>query len=217
MRFRSPNLVRSIAVLVLSIVGLSAPLSPASAQDKPTVLMIARMDMAPVAGEAGVKVGIDREAKVMISKLNAFGYAVDVASDDGKDIQAGGSSLKVDKKLADVNSSRYVGVIIPCMTAGWAPPEAVRIVSEMQSRNLPVAAQNGGVFVLDAAGTLEGRSYAVGRDIQKYVKHGALKGEGVVRDGDIVTSGVCPFAAQSFGLKDGTDELVATFVAMLKE
>ncbi len=217
MKLRSLKLVPSVAVLLFSIFGLSIPPSPGHAQDKPTVLMIARMDMAPVAGEAGVKVGIDQEANVMIGKLNAFGYAVDVASDDGKDIQAGGSTLKVDKKLADVDSSRYVGVIIPCMTAGWPPSDAVRIVSEMQSRNRPVAAQNGGVFVLDAAGALEGRNYAAGRDIQKYVKHGALKGEGVVRDGDIVTSGVCPFAAQSFGVKDGTDELVTTFVSMLKE
>jgi len=164
-----------------------------------------------------VKIGIDREAGMIIGKLNAYGYAVDVATADGKDIQAGGSTLKVNRKLADVEVDRYVGVIIPCMSAGGAPAEAVKIVQEMQSRNLPIAAQNGGVLILDAAGLLKGRTYAAGRDIQPWGKGGDPKGEGVVRDGDIVTSGVCPFSAQSHGLKDGTDELVTTFGAMLKK
>jgi hypothetical protein len=64
---------------------------------------------------------------------------------------------------------------------------------------------------------LEGRSYAIGQDLQSYVHDGVLKGVGVVRDGEIVTSGVCPFSPQMTGLKDGTDELVTTFAAMPKK
>ncbi len=132
-------------------------------------------------------------------------------------IQAAGSTLKVDKKLADVQVTHYAGVIIPCMTTINVPPSAVKIVEDMHSRNLPVAAQNGGVVVLDAAGVLEGRNYSTGEDVKSYVRDGVLKGVGVVQDGDIVTSGVCPYSAQTTGLKDGTDELVTTFAAMLKK
>ena len=49
------------------------------------------------------------------------------------------------------------------------------------------------------------------------MQNGVLKGVGVVQDGDILTSGVCPAQAMKTGLKDGTDELVTTFAAMLKK
>jgi hypothetical protein len=51
------------------------------------------------------------------------------------------------------------------------------------------------------------------------VKDGHFKGVGVVQDGNIVTSGTCPFLAQLSGqrLKDGTDELITTFVKMLRK
>jgi len=119
--------VKSILVLLLSVVGLAIPLSSVSAQDKPVVLLIAR-GADPPQGEASLKVAIDKEVSAIISKLNALGYAVDVASEDGKDIAAQGSTLKVDKKLADVQPANYVGVIVPCMVHVNVPPDAVKIV-----------------------------------------------------------------------------------------
>lgn len=53
--------------------------------------------------------------------------------------------------------------------------------------------------------------------MKPYIREGVFKGVGVVQDGDVVTSGVCPYWAQTTGLKDGTDELVTTFAAMLKK
>ncbi len=42
---------------------------------------------------------------------------------------------------------------------------------------------------------------------------GALfAGTGVIRDGDVLTSGVCPFAARRDGTQDGTEELIQTLV-----
>jgi hypothetical protein len=151
--------VKSILVLLLSIAGLAIPLSAGYAQDRPVVLLIARGDNPPL-GEASLKVAIDKEVNTIISKLNGLGYAVDVASENGKDITAAGSTLKVDKKLADVQATHYSGVVIPYMSHVNVPAEAVKIVQDMQSRNLPVAAQNGGVLVLDVAGALKGRNYA---------------------------------------------------------
>ena len=184
-------------------------------KNKPVVLLIARGE-APVAGETSLKIAIDKEANTIIGKLNGLGYAVEVASEDGKDIQAAGSTLKVDKKLADVQVTDYVGVIIPCMTSGNFK-SGLKIVQDMQSRNLPVAAQNGGVLVLAAAGVLKGRNYSIGEGFERYVKDGVFKGVEVVRDGNILTSGICPYTAQRTGLKDGTDELVTAFASMLEE
>lgn len=218
MNRHSLKFVKSFLVLLLSIVGLAIPLSAKSAQDKPVVLLIARGDNPPQ-GEASLKIAIDKEVNTIISKLSGLGYAVDIASEDGKDITAAGSTLKVDKKLADVQAANYVGVVIPCMVQVYVPTAAVKIVQDMQSKNLPIAAQNGGVLVLDAAGVLKGRNYAIGSELKPFVHEqlGVLKGNGVVQDGDIVTSGVCPYFSQTTGLKDGTDELVTTFAAMLKK
>jgi putative intracellular protease/amidase len=204
-------------ILLLSIVGLAAPLSGGSAQDKPVVLLIARGDA--VYGATALERGIDKEANVIIRKLNEQGYAVEVATEDGKDLQAGGSKLKVDEKLADVKVTRYAGVIIPCMNNTTVPASAVKIVQDMHGRGVPVAAQNGGVLILGAAGVLKERNYAISDDLKwdPTVQNGVLKGVGVVQDGDILTSGVCPAQAMKTGLKDGTDELVTTFAAMLKK
>ena len=177
--------------------------------------MIARDD-APPFGETSLKIAIDKEVNTFIGRLGALGYAVDVASENGKDISAGGSTLTVDKKHAEAKITHRVCVIIPCMVQGNVPTSAVKIAQDMPSRNMPAAALNGGVLILAGAGVLEGRNYAIGQNLQPYVHDGDLKGIRVVRDGDIVTSGVCPFSAQVSGLKDGTDELVTAFAAMLK-
>ena len=210
--------VKSLLVLLLLVVGLATPLSAVSAQDKPIVLLIAR-GADPPQGEASLKFAIDNEVAAIVSKLNAAGYAVEVATEDGKDITAQGSMLKVDKKLADVQPTNYVGVIVPCMVHVNVPADAVKIVLDMQSRNLPVAAQNGGVLVLDAAGLLKGRNYSIAQELKKLVHEqgGVLKDPGVVRDGDVVTSAICPNFAKFSGLKDETDELVTTFLAMLRK
>jgi hypothetical protein len=39
----------------------------------------------------------------------------------------------------------------------------------------------------------------------------------VIRDGNIVTSGTCPYAAAQTGLRDGTKELMSVFVGMLQQ
>jgi hypothetical protein len=207
--------IRPVLVLLVSVLGLCLALTAVRAEDKPVVLLIARGD-APYDGERSLKVAIDMEANTIISKLNALGYGVDVASEDGKDIHAGGSTLKVDTKLADVQIERYAGVIIPCMTTGTVPQTAVKIVQGVSVRKLPVAAQNSGVLVLASAGLLKGRDYAIGPE-QVPIQDGVKQGVGVVRDGDILTSGVCPYLAQVAGLTDGTNELVATFAGMLKK
>jgi putative intracellular protease/amidase len=214
------NGVKSLLVLPLLLLGLCLP---SLADDKPVVLLIARGETT-VGGAATLKYEIDKEVSAIISKLNAFGYAVDVASESGKLIQAGESTLTVGAKLADVQVDRYAGVIIPCMgeREGAVPQQAVKIVQDLNAKNLPVAAQHSGVEILGAAGLLKNRDFAVGEGWQAWSPHlkdGRFRGLGVVRDGNVVTSGTCPWLAALSGqiLKDGTDDLVATFATMLKK
>ena len=210
--------MKTVLVLLLSLLALCIPVLTGSSQEKPVVLLIARGESTAM-GEVALKFEIEKEVNTIINKLNSLGYAVEVASESGKLIQAGGSKLPVDKKLADVQVQNYVGVIIPCMgeVQNAIPKGSVKIVQDLYNRNVPVAAQHSGVIILGAAGLLRGRNYAIGEGWDRscpYVKDGNFKGVGVVRDGNIVTSGTCPWLSGGT-LKDGTDELVTTFVKML--
>src|SRR5271166_543198 len=95
MRSHPLKFVKPILLLLLSIF-----LPVANAEEKPIVLLIARDD-APPFGETSLKIAIDKEVNTFIGRLGALGYAVDVASENGKDISAGGSTLTVDKKHAE--------------------------------------------------------------------------------------------------------------------
>jgi putative intracellular protease/amidase len=217
MKHHLAGYIRPVLVLLMSVLGLCLALPTVRAEDKPAVLLIARDEQPFSFGEQSVKIAIDKEVATIVNKLSALGYTVDVASEDGKDIQAAGSTLKVSKKLAEVDVAKYVGVIIPCMVHGNVPPSAVKIIQDMQSKGLPVAAQNGGVLVLGAAGVLKDRNYSVGDGLQIYVHDGVFKGVSVVKDGNILTSGTCSFSAQANGTRDLTDDFVTAFAGMLKK
>ena len=191
-----------------------------SSGEKPTVLMTARGETAPqIVGIYGLQLEIQREEIPMLHKLNNAGYAVVIASESGAKIMAGQAELNVDKKLSDVEVQDYVGVIVPCMgeVAGAIPQKAVQIIQNAYRRNLPIAAQMSGVMILGAAGVLQGKNFTIGEGWEYYIKGGTFKGIGVVQDGNTVTSGTCPYLAAMSSLKDGTDELMTTFIGLLKK
>jgi len=138
--------------------------------------------------------------------------------------------LKPDMKLSEVKVDDYAGVILPCQAVGLFPgppisPFAVSIVRQAVAKGKPVAAQLGSVYVLAEAGVLKGRRYAffddplieVPRVRKKDLRfEGAIySGSGVVRDGAIITSGVCPSTEGWMGRPDGTAELTRAFIAEL--
>jgi putative intracellular protease/amidase len=207
-------------LLFAATVLLSIPLVVGGAGEKPVVLLIARGETAAQAvGVAGLELEMQKEVIPMVSKLNEAGFSVEIASASGATIKAGQSELKVDKKLADVNIQDYVGIIIPCMgeIPRAIPQKAVEIIKTANSRNMPLAAQMSGVELLGAASVLDGKNFAVGDSWRGFIKGGDFKGTGVVQDGNIVTSGVCPWMAATYGMKDGTDELMTTFIRLLKK
>jgi len=160
---------------------------------------------------------IVREANPIMNALKDAGYEVDIATETGNVLGKGTSVLHPNIKLSDVEVNEYVGVVIPCMAVPgppfYAPKLAIEIVKQMYAKGLPIAAQGGGVDVLIKAGILAGKKYA---SILVYDPKGNDVGSGVVQDGQILTSGICPNLARLGLGKDGTEELMTEFVKMLK-
>ena len=166
---------------------------------------------------------LTKEVGVMVSMLDKAGFKVVVASASGQPIVGGIRTLWPDLKLADVKVDDYVGFIFPCMAIEFEPSrlprEAFRVAKEAVAQGKPVAAQAGGVVTLGTAGVLEGKQFALSRKpgapIKGLVPGGVYKGYGVVQDGNIITSGVCPYIAKHWGRPDGTLELTQKLIDSL--
>jgi len=161
---------------------------------------------------------LTKEVAVMVNMLEKAGYEVVVASASGEPITGGATTLKPDLKLADAKVDDYMGFMFPCLAVDMdlpPPAEAVRIAKEAVAQGKPVAAQNGGVVTLSAAGALNGKQFALMQDPGANMPGGIYKGTGVVQDGNIITSGTCPHMAKMAGLKDGTPELTQKLIDSL--
>jgi putative intracellular protease/amidase len=161
---------------------------------------------------------LTKEVAVMVSMLEKAGYEVVVASASGEPITGGTTTLTPDLKLADVKVDDYAGFMFPCLAVDMdlpPPAEAVRIATEAVAQGKPVTAQNGGVVTLSAAGVLNGKQFALLEDPGAYMPGGIYKGTGVVQDGNIITSGTCPYMAKMTGMTDGTPELIQKLIDSL--
>lgn len=200
---------RAASLIALVLLALAACTRPQKA-----VLLIAR--------ETSEDMGfmIEQEVKPILDGLTAAGYMVVVASQSGKTITDGPSVLKIQKRLASVKAEDYIAVIVPCMaaggTSGETPPEAVTVLKKTVALGRPLAAQQSGVALLAKAGALSGRKFAIAEDSRNVVSDGIYIGTGVAQDGNVLTSGTCPYMAKHFGGTDGTGQLVSMFVSMLK-
>jgi len=197
---------------LLAMIGI---LMMGCASKRPLVLLIVRET------SDNMTLMIEREVKPIIQKLTEAGYAVTVASESGTKLKTEKAQLEVKKKLSNIKVKDYVGVVVPCMAAGGTeketPQDAVRIVADAGKAGLPLAAQQSGVMILSLAGVLAGKDYAIAEESKDLISGGNYKGTGVVRDGMVVTSGTCPFIAAEYGMKDGTEELVTSFISILKK
>lgn len=169
---------------------------------------------------ADMELMIQNEVDPIIQALTAAHFEVEVAAASGVDIPAGQTTLKVDMKLTEVKVSEYEGIVIPCMAAGGTqytvPSKAVDLVKQAGQDDLPMAAQQSGVIILGEAGVLQGKNYAIASVNQNAAWGGTYQGEGVVVDGKIVTSGICPYIAAQTGTQAGTDEMLSRFIALLE-
>jgi putative intracellular protease/amidase len=186
---------------------------------------------------------LSKEIGVMTSMLKEAGFEVVIATRSGFPIIGSSSTLKPDKRFDQVNLSDYAGVALACMAVGGIPgppiaPETITIVQRAVASGKPVTAQMGAVIILAHAGVLKGKKYAYPGDPTKFdpaKPSGAIaasdptfndaiySGRGVVQDGAIITSGVCPFVekwAKEQNLQgwiDGTPELTKLLISSLKK
>ncbi len=83
-----------------------------------------------------------------------------------------------------------------------------------------MAAQTLSVADFAKAGVLIDKKYAftIDPDVNEYpdFKGGIYSGEGVVQDGNIITSGTCPWKARKYGVPDGTRKLTQLFIETIR-
>jgi protease I len=210
----------AVAIL-LSLVMISAI---AEAKSISQVLLIPREGKS-----TNLDLMLSKEVGVITELLKKAGFKVVVANVSGQPLEGVISKLKPDLKLSEVKVDDYAGVILACMAVGLFPgppvsPEAVSIVKQAIAKGKPVAAVLGAVYVLAEAGALKGKRYAFMDDPlnprppnpkDSRFEGAIYSGSGVVRDGKIVTSGVCPNIEARTGMPDCTPELTRAFIAIL--
>jgi putative intracellular protease/amidase len=211
--------------MTILLVGIIFGSSQALAQGSSKVLMIAREGYS-----SDLDLMIKMEVGVMTLLLKKAGFEVDIASTSGQPIL--GPTQKIEKvaRLSETKLDNYVGVIMPCMAVGMFPgppvsQEAVAVVKRALSDGKPVAAAANSSIILAEAGVLQGKKFAFVTDPlnpepgwprkdQRF--QGAIySGPGVVQDGKIITSGVCPNIQKTTGKQEGTIELTQKFITAI--
>jgi len=219
-------IVAVMAVCIFLSLYCSIIPTEALAESRPKVLMIPREGYS-----ADIELMLDKEVRVMTLMLMRAGFRVDVATASGVHIISPGQDLIPDLKLVDVKVDDYAGFIMPCMAVGGIPgppvaPEAVAIVKAAVAQDKPVAAQFGSIVIMAEAGVLKGKKYSFSMDPlkpnpfwKKDIRFvGAIySGRDVVQDGNIITSGICPFIEKRWGRKDGTAVLTQALIDELKK
>jgi len=192
-----------------------------ASEHKPKVLLFIRKGIS-----YDTEYMLKEEVGVMTSMLEEAGFEVIVATVSGEPIKIQARKFMPDLELADVKVNDYVGIIMPSMAKGgvwlgWhASPEEILLVKEAVAQGKPIAAQKDAVVILAEAGVLVGKKYAAytepGFLIESFA--GAIySGEGVIRDGNIITSSNCPYSVKLYGRDDGTSELTKIFIETIKD
>ncbi len=218
----------SILRTVIILTGVLSLSSMALAQSGTKVLIIPREGYS-----ANLDLMIKSEVGVMTQLLKDAGIAYDIATDSGMNILGCTKKIEKVKRLAEVNIKDYSGVILACMGVGAFPgppvsETAVALVKKAIAQRKPVAASGNAPIILASAGLLKGKKYSFavnpltnetrydGRKDPRF-KDAIYSGYGVVQDGFIVTSGICPNLAKVMEKPDGTSELTMKFVSMIKK
>jgi putative intracellular protease/amidase len=210
--------MKRLLILALAAMGSVSILAAcADAGQSPKVLMIV-----PDGSSGDLELMLTAEVGVMTNLLEQSGFEVVVASTSGEPLTAEHTTLTPDKTFADVRVADYAGVIVPCLaidTDTPLNPAVAAIIQGAVAEGKPVAAQTSSVIMLAKAGVLSGKRYAYVAEWAgdaSIVEGATYGGTGIVQDGKILTSGICPFAARGRGLPDGTTGLVEALIAELQ-
>lgn len=207
--------MKKLLTLILSGL-LLAPWMSAIADDN-TVLLFVRDD------SRDWKLMLEDEVLVMKEMLEAEGYKVEIASNDGADLSAEGVTVAVDHRIDDVSMDDFGAIAIPCMapSAGYElESKVISLIQEANAANKPIAASRGSVDYLAEAGVLDGRRFAAASPVdvqeQPSFRNSIFTGTGTQRDGIVSTTGICPLAARNRNLPDGTADLTLSLIESLK-
>ena len=132
------------------------------------------------------------DVEIMLSMLEEAGIQAVIATESEDSYQGSDLSLMSDILLQDVNVADYDGFLLPCAAGGINELEIIEavaaMVAEAAAQNKPIAALDLAVGLLDQPGILDGVHYAYRSN---EFPQGIYEGTGVVRDGNIITSGCC--------------------------
>lgn len=208
-----------ICSVIASILACLSVVTPyAWAEENRKVLLIVNEQKS-----SDLELMLSKEVGVMRDVLNQAGFKVVAATISGQPLAVGSITFKPDLKLSDVKGSDYAGFIMPCMAPQTEEDPAfirkvVPIIKGAVAEGKPLAAQLGSITVLANAGVLSGKKFAFDKDEVKDVlalKDAVYSGDGIVQDGKIITSGVCPYMAKTKGIQDGTLALTKALIAEL--
>ena len=177
---------------------------------------------------------IKMELGVMRLLLKNAKLDVDIATATGIPIVGPTEKVTDVKQLRTIKLDEYAGVIIACMAVGGAvqpppgtSPEVLAIVKNALADGKPVATNGNASNVLAEAGVLKGKKYSYVRDPLKpteaapftlpVFKDAVYTGSGLVQDGLIITSGVCPTIEKTSGMENGTVKLTKAFIAAVQK
>ena len=162
---------------------------------------------------------LSNEVIQMSELLEESGIEVTTSTVSGKPLKAGAVSFTPDLKLKQVDIDDYDGFIIPCMVSDAMAEETVNFVKAVAKHDKPIAAQVASVYLLAEAGALKGKKYALYADQsdKDSFDESTYGGNGVIKDGKIITSGGCPWAEHNNRGKDRTAELTQTLIDLLNE
>jgi putative intracellular protease/amidase len=208
-----------LLVLVIPAVALGqAPPNPtrsttASANGKVLLLL-------NEAQSGDLELMLTKEVGVMTDLLRRAGYDVVLTSSSGRALTAGAARVQPAVKVVDLVAADYRALVIPCMAASGAPlpAEGTAFIKTFAATGKPIAAQTGGVVLLARAGLLSGKKFAIASgwvEQNPELKSGIESGDGIVQDGRVISSGVCPYMAKQ-GRPDGTTKLTQALIAELQ-
>ena len=177
-------------------------------------------------GSRDLELMLTKEVLVIKDILEQSDFKVVITSLSGETISVDSVVVEPDLTLSNVRIDDYSGFIFPCMAPPWEKihnldPEVVSFVREISKDGKPMAAQTLSVAAFASAGVLVDRRYAftIDPDVNEYTdfKGGIYSGEGVIQDGNVITSGTCPWKTREYGVPDGTRELTHMLISAIME
>jgi hypothetical protein len=199
-------------VLFYTIVVAISVYSCSNSKDKVLILLRETSD--------DMNMMIENEIRPIEKALTKAGYIVETTSENRTEIGTGNSRMKSQFSISSVNIEKYIGLVIPCMAAGGTKNEipigAIDLIINANKRGIALAAQQSGVLLLGKAGILMNKKFAIVEGSKDLIEGGIYQGTGVVQDGYITTSGICPYLHSASGAKDGTLAMIKLFITQLK-